>query len=111
VVQKYVCAEVQATRDFTGPQADKYLTESAKAQGVPGNLIVEATKSFPFIPLDDQLQWLGNPGDANSRIVKAYAQTAQFLLGQGRIKTIPSDKVLAAHVDSSFVKKALAGGC
>jgi len=111
VVQKYVCAEVAATRDFTGPQADKYLTESAKTQGVPGNLIVAATKNFPFIPLDQQLEWLGNPGDANSPIVKAYAQTAQFLLGQGRIKTIPSNTVLAAHVDSSFVKKALSGAC
>jgi taurine transport system substrate-binding protein len=111
VVQKYVCAEVAATRDFTGPQADKYLTESAKAQGVAGNLIVTATKNFPFIPLDQQLRWLGNPGDTNSPIVKAYAQTAQFLLGQGRIKTIPSNTVLAAHVDSSFVKKALTGAC
>jgi taurine transport system substrate-binding protein len=111
LVQAYVCAEVQATRDFTGPQADQYLTQSAKAQGVPGNLIVAATKNYPFIPLDEQLQWLGNPGDTGSPLVKAYAQTAQFLLGQGRIKAIPSTTVLAAHVDSSFVKKALSGGC
>ena len=59
LVQKYVCAEVQATRLFTGPQADKYLTQSAKVQGVPGNLIVSATKAFPFIPLSQQLHWLG----------------------------------------------------
>jgi taurine transport system substrate-binding protein len=111
VVQQYVCAQVQATRDFTGPQADKYLTASAKAQGVPGNLIVSATKAFPFIPLNQQLHWLGRPGDKSSPIVKAYAQTAQFLLGQGRIKSIPSGSVLAAHVDSSFVQKALSGGC
>ncbi|HEX3337409.1 MAG TPA: ABC transporter substrate-binding protein [Jatrophihabitans sp.] len=111
VVQQYVCAQVQATRDFTGPQADKYLSESAKAQGVPGNLIVSATRAFPFIPLDQQLHWLGQPGDVNSPIVKAYAQTAQFLLGQGRIKTIPSNAVLATHIDSSFVQKALNGGC
>jgi NitT/TauT family transport system substrate-binding protein len=111
VVQQYVCAQVQATRDFTGPQADKYLTASAKAQGVPGNLIVSATKDFPFIPLNQQLHWLGRPGDVNSPIVKAYAQTAEFLRGQGRIKSIPSNAVLAAHVDSSFVQKALSGGC
>jgi taurine transport system substrate-binding protein len=111
VVQQYVCAQVQATRDFTGPQADKYLTASAKAQGVPGNLIVSATKAFPFIPLDQQLHWLGRPGDQNSPIVAAYAQTAKFLLDQGRIKFIPSNPVLAAHVDSSFVQKALSGGC
>lgn len=111
LVQQYVCAQVAATRAFTGPQADRYLAESAKAQGVPGNLIVAATKSFPFIPLDQQLHWLGRPGDVNSPIVQAYAQTAQFLLGQGRIKSVPSTAVLAQHVDSSFVQKALAGGC
>jgi NitT/TauT family transport system substrate-binding protein len=111
VVQQYVCAQVAATRAFTGPDADKYLVDSAKAQGVPGNLIVQATKDFPFIPLDQQLRWLGAPGDQNSPIVKAYAQTAQFLLGQGRIKAIPSNAVLAQHVDSSFVQKALSGGC
>jgi NitT/TauT family transport system substrate-binding protein len=111
LVQQYVCAEVAATRAFTGPQADKYLVDSAKAQGVPGNLIVTATKNFPFIPLNQQLHWLGKPGDVNSPIVQAYAQTAQFLLGQGRIKSIPSTTVLAQHVDSSFVQKARAGGC
>ena len=60
LVQKYVCAEVQATRLFTGPQAAKYLTNSASVQGVPGNLIVTATKSYPFIPLSQQLYWLGS---------------------------------------------------
>jgi taurine transport system substrate-binding protein len=111
VVQQYVCAQVQATRDFTGSNADRFLAQSAKAQGVPGNLIVTATKAFPFIPLNQQLHWLGRPGAANSPIVKAYAQTAQFLLGQGRIKSVPSTAVLAAHVDSSFVQKALTGEC
>jgi ABC-type taurine transport system substrate-binding protein len=47
----------------------------------------------------------------HSPIVSAYAQTAKFLLDQGRIKKIPSNAVLAAHVDSSFVQKALSGGC
>lgn len=111
VVQQYVCAQVAATRDFTGAQADRFLTESAKAQGVPGNLIVAATKAYPFIPLAQQLYWLGQPGAANSPIVQAYAQTAQFLLGQGRIAAVPSNAALAQHVDSTFVQKALAGGC
>ncbi|HKR70632.1 MAG TPA: ABC transporter substrate-binding protein [Streptosporangiaceae bacterium] len=112
LVQKYVCAEVQATRLFTGPQADKYLRQSAKVQGVPGNLIVTATKDFPFIPLSDQLHWLGSaPGDTTSPIVKAYVQTGQFLVGQGRLQSAPSAATVAAHVDPTFVKKALAGGC
>ena len=112
LVQKYVCAEVQATRLFTGPQANRYLAQSAKVQGVPGNLIVSATKAYPFIPLSQQLHWLGStPGDASSPIVKAYELTAKFLVGQGRLTSAPSSAVLATHVDSSFVKKALAGGC
>jgi taurine transport system substrate-binding protein len=112
VVQKYVCAEVQATKDFTGPNAGTYLNQSAAAQGVPGNLIVSATKSYPFIPLNQQLYWLGSTAnDTSSPIVKAYAQTATFLLGQGRITSVPSTQVLASHIDSSFVKNALAGDC
>lgn len=112
LVQKYVCAEVQATRDLTGPRASTYLAESASAQGVPGNLIVAATRAFPFIPLDQQLFWLGHGrGDQTSPIVKAYAQTAQFLVGQGRIPAAPSSALIAAHVDPTFIKKALSNGC
>ncbi len=111
LVQSYVCAEVQATRLFTGPQAGKYLTQSAKVQGVPGPLIVTATKSYPFIPLSEQLFWLGAPGDTSSPIVKAYVLTGKFLVGQGRLTSAPSAAVLATHIDSTFVKKALAGDC
>jgi taurine transport system substrate-binding protein len=112
LVQRYVCAEVQATRDFTGPQAAKYLTQSAKVQGVPGNLIVPATRAYPFIPLSQQLHWLGSaPGDTSSPIVRAYVQTGHFLVGQGRLTSAPSAAVIAAHVDPTFVKKALAGDC
>lgn len=112
LVQKYVCAEVAATRLFTGPDGAKYLTQSAKVQGVPGNLIVAATKSFPFIPLNQQLFWLGQTqGDTSAPIVKAYVQTGQFLVGQGRLTSAPTATQVAAHVDPTFVKKALAGGC
>jgi taurine transport system substrate-binding protein len=112
LVQRYVCAEVQATRLFTGPQAAKYLTQSAKVQGVPGNLIVPATRSYPFIPLSQQLFWLGSGrSDTTSPIVKAYVQTGKFLVGQGRLTAAPSAAVVASHVDPTFVKKALAGGC
>jgi NitT/TauT family transport system substrate-binding protein len=112
LVQKYVCAEVQATRLMTGPQSAKYLTQSAKVQGVPGNLIVTATKDFPFIPLNQQLHWLGSAkGDTSSPIVQAYVQTGQFLVGQGRLTSAPTAATIAAHVDPTFMKKALAGGC
>jgi ABC-type taurine transport system substrate-binding protein len=107
-----VASAVQATRLLTGPQAGRYLTQSAKVQGVPANLIVPATKNFPFIPLSQQLHWLGSSaGDTSSPIVRAYVQTGQFLVGQGRLPSAPSAAVIAAHVDPTFVKKALAGDC
>ena len=112
LVQKYVCAEVQATRLLTGSQADTYLAQSAGVQGVPASQIEPATKAYPFIPLSQQLYWLGaQPGDTTSPLVKAYQLTGQFLIGQGRLTAVPSAATIAAHIDPTFVKKALSGGC
>jgi taurine transport system substrate-binding protein len=112
LVQDYVCAELQGSRDMTGPQAAKYLAASSAAQGVPGNQIVAATKGYPFILPDQQLYWLGStPNDPTSPIVQAYQQTAQFLVSQGRLTTVPTAAQIAAHIDIAFIKKALAGDC
>jgi ABC-type taurine transport system substrate-binding protein len=59
LVQAYVCAELQGSRDMTGPQAATYLAASSAVQGVPGDQIVAATKGYPFIPPGEQLYWLG----------------------------------------------------
>jgi ABC-type taurine transport system substrate-binding protein len=112
LVQAYVCAELRGSRDMTGPQAARYLTASAKVQGVPGPEIVAATSHYPFILPSQQLYWLGStPHDTGSRIVRAYQQTARFLVSQGRLTTVPSAAQIASHVDVTFIKKALAGGC
>jgi NitT/TauT family transport system substrate-binding protein len=112
LVQKYVCAEVQATRDLTGSQSARYLTQAAGVQGVPANQIEPATRAYPFIPLSQQLYWLGSTADDTaSPIVKAYQQTGQFLVGQGRLTSAPSAAQIAPHIDPTFVKKALAGDC
>ncbi|MBV9384624.1 MAG: hypothetical protein JOY82_10225 [Streptosporangiaceae bacterium] len=112
LVQAYVCAELQGSRDMTGPQAARYLAASSAVQGVPGDQIVAATKGYPFIPPAEQLYWLGSTlHDPGSRIVQAYQQTAKFLVSQGRIASVPSAAQIAAHIDITFVKKALAGGC
>ena len=85
LVQAYVCAELQGSRDMTGSQAAKYLAASSAVQGVPGDQIVAATKDYPFIPPSEQLYWLGStPHDPGSRIVQAYVQTGNFLVSQGR---------------------------
>ena len=112
LVQDYVCAELQGSRDMTGRQAAKYLAGSSAAQGVPGNQIVAATKGYPFILPDQQLYWLGSTNnDTGSRMVSAYLQTGKFLVSQGRLTTAPTAAQIAAHVDITFIKKALAGGC
>jgi NitT/TauT family transport system substrate-binding protein len=112
LVQAYVCAEVAGTRLMTGPKADTYLAQSAGVQGVPASLILPATKSYPFIPLSQELYWLGStPHDPGSRIVRAYQLTGQFLVGQGRLASVPSAAQIAAHIDISFIQKALSGGC
>ncbi len=88
LVHDYVCAELQGSRDMTGPDAAKYLTASAKVQGITGNpqQIVTATQGYPFIPPSQQLYWLGSTlHDPTSRIVKAYQQTGTFLVSQGRL--------------------------
>ena len=43
--------------------------------------------------------------------MQAYQQTAQFLVSQGRLTTVPTAAQIAAHIDITFVKKALAGDC
>ena len=112
LVQDYVCAELRASRDMTGPQAARYLAASAGVQGVPGNQIVAATRNYPFIPPSQQLYWLGSTlHDPASRIVRAYQQTGKFLVGQGRLAAVPSAAQIAAHIDITFIKKALSGGC
>jgi taurine transport system substrate-binding protein len=112
LVQDYVCAELQGSRDMTGPQAAKYLAASSAVQGVSGNQIVAATEGYPFILPGQQLYWLGSSlHDPTSRIVQAYQQTARFLVSQGRLTTVPSATQIAAHIDITFIQKALAGDC
>jgi len=112
LVQDYVCAELRASRDMTGPQGPRYLAATAKAQGVPGNEIVAATRNYPFILPSQQLYWLGATlHDPTSPIVKAYLQTSRFLVSQGRLSSVPSAAQIASHIDITFIKKALAGGC
>jgi taurine transport system substrate-binding protein len=112
LVQDYVCAELQGSRDMTGPDAARYLAATAKVQGASGGQIVAATHGYPFIPASQQLYWLGSaPDDVHSPIVSAYVQTGQFLVSQGRLTSAPTAAQIATHIDPSFIKKALTGAC
>jgi len=112
LVQHYVCAELQGSRDMAGPDAAKYLVATAAVQGASGSQIVAATRGYPFITPSQQLYWLGSaPDDTSSRIVQAYVQTGKFLVEQGRLTSAPTAAQIAPHIDITFVQKALAGGC
>ena len=112
LVQDYVCAELQGSRDMTGPDAAKYLAATAAVQGARGSQIVAATKGYPFITPSQQLYWLGSTADdTSSRIVQAYVQTGKFLVAQGRLTSAPTAAQIAPHINITFVQKALAGGC
>jgi taurine transport system substrate-binding protein len=112
LVQAYVCAELQGSRDMTGPNAARYLAATAAVQGASGSQVVAATRNYPFILPNQQLYWLGSkPDDTTSPIVQAYVQTGKFLVAQGRLTSAPTAAQIAPHIDISFVQKALAGGC
>ncbi len=110
-VQKYVCAEVAATKDLFGPDQKTYFSDSAKLLGVPADQAVSATSAYMpyYIPLNQELHWLS--GGANSPILASYEKTATFDKQQGRIQSVPSSATLASHINDTFAKNALAGKC
>lgn len=110
-VQKYVCTELQATKDLLGPDDKTYFSDSAKLLGVPADQAVSATSAYLpyYIPVSQELHWLS--GGASSPILSSYEKTATFDKQQGRIPSVPSDATLAAHIDPTFAENALAGKC
>jgi taurine transport system substrate-binding protein len=110
-VQKYVCAEVSATKDLFGPNNKTYFSDSAKLLGVPANQAVSATSAYLpyYIPINQELHWLS--GGSGSPILASYEKTATFDKQQGRIQSVPSQSTLAAHINDTFAKNALAGKC
>jgi NitT/TauT family transport system substrate-binding protein len=110
-VQKYVCAEVAATKDLFGPNNKTYFSDSAKLLGVPANQAVSATSAYLpyYIPINQELHWLS--GGSGSPILASYEKTATFDKQQGRIQSVPSSATLAAHINDTFAKNALAGRC
>lgn len=110
-VQKYVCAELAATKDLLGPNGKTYFADSAKLLGAPAAQDVTATEAYLpyYIPPSQELHWLS--GGPSSPILASYVKTAKFDKAQGTIQSVPSSATLAAHINSTFAKKALSGGC
>jgi NitT/TauT family transport system substrate-binding protein len=89
-----------------GPDGEKYITNAAKYLGVSAADAIAGTKGYPFVADSEQAGWLGG------KLAQNFKLTGQFLVSQGRAKTVPSDAEIARHIDASFWAKAQqAGGC
>jgi NitT/TauT family transport system substrate-binding protein len=107
VVQQVVCQVMRAQTIATGSGAEKYISTAAKIVGAPADQAIAATKVLPFVSAAQQQEYL-EPGGGLSQ---AYKLTGEFLVDQGRTKTVPSDDVIADHIDGSFVDQAIKDGC
>ena len=113
VVQALVCQVKKAQNLLTGPDAAKYITPAAGRLGVKPADAIAGTKGYPFIPDSEQLSWFkGADGTvASGGLVRNFTLTAEFLVAQDRLKSVPSPTDLASRVDPTYVEKAFAGGC
>lgn len=115
LVQQYVCATYQATKDITGPKSSTYFKASANMLGVPAATAVTAGKATIsyYIPLSQEKSWLegANGSTATGQLTNDYLKTAQFDLSSGRITSIPTRAEVASHIDPTFALHALSGHC
>ncbi|MCW2757358.1 MAG: hypothetical protein JWO46_1104 [Nocardioidaceae bacterium] len=107
VVQQVVCQVMKAQTEVVGPDGDKLITTAAPTVGAKPDDALAATKVIPFVAAADQAALLGKGGG----LEKAYALTGQFLVDQGRTKTVPSADQITSHVDGSYVAQAIKDGC
>ncbi|MBA9002634.1 taurine ABC transporter substrate-binding protein [Thermomonospora cellulosilytica] len=112
-VQALVCQISRAQTLVKGPQGERYIRPAARFLGVRPEDAVEATRNYPYIPAAEETSWLKGPDGraASGRLVQNFRLTAEFLVSQGRAKTVPGTEQIAAHVDPTFWDKAQAGGC
>ncbi|MBO2453819.1 ABC transporter substrate-binding protein [Actinomadura barringtoniae] len=113
VVQNLVCQVSKAQTLVKGPDVEKYVTPATKFLGVKPADAIAATKSYPYVPTAEEGAWLKGPDGtaASGKLAQNFKLTAQFLVTQGRAKSVPSPEQIAAHIDPTFWDKAQAGGC
>ncbi|MEU9025503.1 ABC transporter substrate-binding protein [Actinomadura sp. NPDC048394] len=113
VVQALVCQMSKAEALVKGPQADEYIAPAAKFVGVTPADAIAATKTYPYIPAAEEGAWLKGPDGtaATGKLAQNFKLTAEFLVTQGRAKSVPDQARIAKHIDPSFWDKAQSGGC
>jgi taurine transport system substrate-binding protein len=109
-VQNFVCSLYHATQDMFGSNASSYFRASAGLVGIPAAAVVKATVPIvpTFVKPSDELSWLAG---AHAELLTSYTKVATYLAGLKAIPKAPSASVLASHIDPSFAKTALSGGC
>jgi ABC-type nitrate/sulfonate/bicarbonate transport system substrate-binding protein len=113
VVQQLVCQVAKAQTVVKGPQAAKYVTPASRFLGVKAADAIAATGDYPYVPQAEETGWLQGPDGtaASGKLAKNFQLTGQFLVTQGRAKSVPSIDLIAGHIDPSFWAKAQSGGC
>ncbi|MFD0686250.1 ABC transporter substrate-binding protein [Actinomadura fibrosa] len=113
VVQGLVCQISKAETLVKGPEVAKYVTPASRFLGVKPEDAITATRSYPYVTTAEETGWLkGADGTAASgKLAQNFKLTAEFLVTQGRAKTVPSTAEIAKHIEPKFWDKAQAGGC
>ena len=113
LVQQLVCQISAAQTLLAGPQAAHYITPASRYLGVPAADAIAATKGYPYVPRGEETSWLqGTNGSASGgKLAANLARTGQFLVDQGRAASLPSAALIASHIDPSFWRTAVSGGC
>ncbi|MFI0450254.1 ABC transporter substrate-binding protein [Actinomadura sp. 6N118] len=113
VVQNLVCQISKAQTLVKGPDVEKYVTPATKFLGVKPQDAIAATKTYPYVPPAEEGAWLKGPDGtaASGKLAQNFKLTAEFLVRQGRAKSVPSIDQIASHIDPTFWDKAQSGGC
>jgi taurine transport system substrate-binding protein len=106
-VRKLVCQVMHSQELVRTGKGDDLITHAAPSVGAKPDEALPATKVLPFVSATDQTAYFAKDGG----LAKAYKLTGQFLVDQGRTKTVPTDAQIADHIDGSYVAQALKDGC
>jgi NitT/TauT family transport system substrate-binding protein len=119
VVQGYVCAAVAATKLIEDPSKSVRDGAFKAAAALTGQPVEEAIAtgeegvSGADVKLGDEWSYFADAHGnvAGGGIVRNYLQTVSFLVDNGKIPHTLTAQQILPHIDTSYVRKALAGQC
>ena len=119
VVQGYVCAALAATKLIEDPKhsvRDSAFRAAAAITGQPLDQAVatgeQGVITADVRPQDEWSYFEGADGSvASGGIAQNYLKSVAFLVANGRIHRTLTTQDIIPHIDPSYVRKALHGGC